>query len=75
MIEEVKRKLDEQSFANPNEPVDRGNNNQWNLKKAVFLQHHENNLIPAVPSPPTPTRHSPQCTEKVGVLPDYERKA
>ena len=37
MIEEVKRKLDEQSFANPNEPVDRGNNNQWNLKRQSFF--------------------------------------
>ena len=35
-MEEVKRKLDEQSTAKPNELVDRGNNNQFNLKRQSF---------------------------------------
>ena len=39
-------------------------------KKDVFPQHNEKYWLPSLPCPPTPRNHSPQCTEKVGVLPD-----
>ena len=38
IIEEVKRRIDEKSAAKPNALVDRGNNNQFNIKRASFYR-------------------------------------